>query len=46
MTAAPLVRAAREQARAPQDVVTLQTADYVEAFVAVKLGDGELCEAR
>jgi ATP/maltotriose-dependent transcriptional regulator MalT/DNA-binding SARP family transcriptional activator len=45
MTAAPLVRAAREQAAALHDVVTLQTADYVEAFVAIKLGDGELCEA-
>jgi hypothetical protein len=43
-TAAPLVRAAREQARAAQDVAMLQLADYVESFVAVKLGDGELCE--
>jgi ATP/maltotriose-dependent transcriptional regulator MalT/DNA-binding SARP family transcriptional activator len=43
-TAAPLVRAAREQARATQDVAMLQLADYVEGFAAVKLGDPDLCE--
>ncbi|MGH7358422.1 MAG: BTAD domain-containing putative transcriptional regulator, partial [Candidatus Rokuibacteriota bacterium] len=44
MTAGPLVRSAREQATVAEDVAMLQTADYVQGFVAVKLGDGELCE--
>jgi LuxR family maltose regulon positive regulatory protein len=45
VTAAALVRGARETSGATQDVVTLQTADYVEGLVAIKLGDGDLCEA-
>ena len=45
LTAAALVRGAREMIGAGHDVVTLQTADYVEAVVAIKLGDGDMCEA-
>lgn len=44
LTAGPIVQIAREVARATHDVVTLQSADYVEGVVAIKLGDGELCE--
>ena len=45
VTAAALVRTARELTGATEDIVTLQTADYIEGVVAIKLGDGDLCEA-
>jgi ATP/maltotriose-dependent transcriptional regulator MalT/DNA-binding SARP family transcriptional activator len=44
VTAAALGRTARERTGATPDVVTLQTADYIEGVVAITLGDGDLCE--